>query len=335
MDSVTHIVLGACIGEALLGKKIGKKALIIGAAAQSIPDVDFVASFWMKPAEELLAHRGITHSFLFVLVLSPALGYVFQRLLKNSVPAIKFTLFFFVEMLVHLFLDAFNNYGVGWFEPFSDMRISFNTIYVADPLITIFPLAATVALLLLRNHDPRRRKWWKLAVFATTIYLGICVFNKYYVSTQAARAVTAQKLPYKRYFTTPAPLQSVLWMVVTGDEKGYYVSYRSVFDRDQNFAFTYFPVNEDYLDTLAHHEDVAHLKKFSNGFYTVEKWGDTLVFNDLRFGQIIGWQDPKERFVFHYFIQHPTANDLVVQRGRFAKWDWRVLRLFIKRTLGN
>jgi inner membrane protein len=335
MDSVTHIVLGACIGEALLGKKIGKKALIIGAAAQSIPDVDFVASFWMKPAEELLAHRGITHSFLFVLVLSPALGYVFQRLLKNSVPAINFNLFFFIEMLVHLFLDAFNNYGVGWFEPFSDLRISFNTIYVADPLMTLFPLVAAIALLLLKTHDPRRRKWWKLAVFATTIYLGICVFNKYYVSLQAAEAVAKQKLPYKSYFTTPAPLQSVLWMVVTGDENGYYVSYRSVFDRNNDFAFSYFPVNEHFLDTLAHREEVEQLKKFSNGFYTVEKWGDTLVFNDLRFGQIIGWQDPKERFVFHYFIQHPDANPLVVQRGRFAKWNWRVLRLFIKRTLGN
>jgi len=30
---------------------------------------------------------------------------------------------------------------------------------------------------------------------------------------------------------------------------------------------------------------VMDLKTFSQGYYTVEKWKDTLVFNDLRFGQ--------------------------------------------------
>ncbi len=35
----------------------------------------------------------------------------------------------------HIFVDAFNNYGVGWFEPFSKTRITFNTIYVADPFL--------------------------------------------------------------------------------------------------------------------------------------------------------------------------------------------------------
>ena len=57
MDSLTHIVLGACIGEAMLGKKLGKKAMLIGAIAQSLPDIDFVAALWLGPAENLLAHR--------------------------------------------------------------------------------------------------------------------------------------------------------------------------------------------------------------------------------------------------------------------------------------
>ena len=36
------------------------------------------------------------------------------------------------------FIDAFNNYGVGWFEPFSHERISFNAIYVAKVDTTNF-----------------------------------------------------------------------------------------------------------------------------------------------------------------------------------------------------
>ena len=63
MDTVTHIVLGACVGDAVLGQKVGKKALIAGAIAQSIPDIDFISALWLSPAEQLLAHMGITHSF--------------------------------------------------------------------------------------------------------------------------------------------------------------------------------------------------------------------------------------------------------------------------------
>lgn len=335
MDSITHIVLGACIGDAILGKQIGKKAMVLGAVAQSIPDFDFVSSFWLSPAEQLLAHRGITHSFLFVSMASALLGFTFNRLVKKQVTVPAMSVFFLLEMMIHLFLDAFNNYGIGWLEPFSDVRISFNTVYVADPLMILFSLVPVTALLLLPARSNKRKMWWKLSLFCSVLYLGLCSVNKYYVSTQANESISRQHLPHQRHFTTPAPLQCFLWLVVTGNNSGYYVGYRSVFDKPGDIKFSYFPVNEHYLDTIVHHKDVQHLKNFSNGFYTVEKWGDTLVFNDLRFGQIIGWQNPKERFVFHYFLEHPEQNTLVIQRGRFARWTRREVWLFIRRVMGK
>ena len=42
MVSITHIALGACMGEAFSGKQLGKKATLWGAIAQSIPDIDFI-----------------------------------------------------------------------------------------------------------------------------------------------------------------------------------------------------------------------------------------------------------------------------------------------------
>ena len=39
MDSLTHLVLGAAIGEAVLGKKIGRKAMLWGVLADTIPAV--------------------------------------------------------------------------------------------------------------------------------------------------------------------------------------------------------------------------------------------------------------------------------------------------------
>jgi inner membrane protein len=75
--------------------------------------------------------------------------------------------------------------------------------------------------------------------------------------------------------------------------------------------------------------------QFSQGYYTVEHWGDTLVFNDLRFGEIRGWADPKARFVFHYFLQWPGHNAVVVQRGRMSGWNRRTVRVFWRRIWGN
>ena len=42
MDSFTQIVLGAACGEAVLGRKIGNKALLFGAICGTIPDLDVI-----------------------------------------------------------------------------------------------------------------------------------------------------------------------------------------------------------------------------------------------------------------------------------------------------
>jgi inner membrane protein len=122
---------------------------------------------------------------------------------------------------------------------------------------------------------------------------------------------------------------------VAGNDTGYYVGLRSVFDSKKEITFQYFPRNDSLLDPLKEHEDVHKLIRFSQQFYTVEKWTDTLVFNDLRFGQIVGWRDPREKFVFHYFLDEGYDNKMVVQRGRFAKWDKITVKTLLSRIRGN
>ena len=47
MDSITQIVLGAACGEAVLGKKIGNRALLFGAIGGTIPDLDVFVGKWL------------------------------------------------------------------------------------------------------------------------------------------------------------------------------------------------------------------------------------------------------------------------------------------------
>lgn len=336
MDSLTHIALGACMGEAFAGRKLGKKAMLWGALAQSIPDIDFITSFWMGTSNNLLAHRGFTHSFLFCILITPVFALLAERWHRpHNVRLGKWMLFFGGVIFIHVFIDAFNNYGVGWLEPFSHKRISFNAIYVADPFFSIWPGIAFVALLVVNRWTPKRKKWWRMGLGLSALYLVYCLFNKAKIDSDVKDILQKQQISYSRYFTTPAPLQNWLWYVVAGNDSGYYVGFRSLFDSEKKIAFEYFPRNDSLLQPVSDHEDLHRLIRFSQQFYTAEKWSDTLVFNDLRFGQIIGWQYPRERFVFHYFLQHPDDNYMVVQRGRFAKWDWKVIKAFIARIKGN
>jgi inner membrane protein len=322
MDSITHIVLGACIGELILDKNAGRKAILWGALAQSVPDIDFIAGIWMPVSTELLAHRGITHSFLFAFIAAFFLALIAARWHKaEPISMRKWFWFFLIEIGCHLFLDAMNNYGIGWFEPFSSQRISFNVLYVADPLFTIISLVSFCFLLIAKTDHKHRIKWAKAGVFASLLYLCFALFNKYNIDKKVKEEIKLMGSVSDRYFTTPTLLNNFLWFVAIEDSAGYQVGYRSIFDGDAKMRINYFFKNEQLLDPVHDHKEVMELKTFSQGYYTVEHWGDTLVFNDLRFGQTNGWEDPKSRFAFHYYLSHPTDNDLIVQRGRFAKFN--------------
>ena len=71
MDSLTQIVLGASVAEATLGKKIGNKAIVLGAIAGTIPDLDIVTRFFVDDLTASVMHRGFSHSLIFPFVNTP------------------------------------------------------------------------------------------------------------------------------------------------------------------------------------------------------------------------------------------------------------------------
>ncbi len=330
-------MIGACIGEAIAGKKLGKKAMFIGALAQSIPDIDFIASFWNDTASNLLAHRGFTHSILFAFFVSLFLALLADHYhSKHQLGYKKWLFFFSLQIFVHLFLDVFNGYGTGLLEPFSHQRFSFNTIFVADPFFSIWPAIAFVALLILKSTTGNRKFWWQFGLLGSIFYLSYCIYNKRQVDAEVKEIIQLQKIEPLDFITTPTPLNNWLWYIVVQEKKGFKIGYRSVFDSKKVIDFQYFPRNDSLLTPLKDHEELQHLIRFSQGYYTVEQWKDKLVFNDLRFGQIVGWHNSNEDFVFHYFLNRTeNENSLVVQRGRFYKWNKETIASLIKRIQGN
>jgi inner membrane protein len=336
MDSLTHIVLGACVGEAAFSKKLGKKALLLGAFAQSFPDVDGLASLFLSPTENLLFHRSITHSFLFVLLAAPVLAWIFGRIFPSSqLPWPKLTVFFVLQMVLHLLLDTCNAYGTQLFWPFSDSRFSFDLLFVADPLFSLPLLISVLAFLVLKKHHPLRKKWLMAGSLLSAFYLVLAVSNKAAVDQQVEQTLQEQQIPYTAFVTKPTAFNTWLWYVMVPAEEGYYIGYRSVFDdKDYPTPFEYYPKKEYLLPSGDASGDIDRLKTFADGHYTVEQHGDSLFFNVLRFGRIAGWDQEDTDFTFHYYLNEGFDNALVMQRGRVREWNFGTMIRMMRRIKG-
>ncbi|HEV2353277.1 MAG TPA: metal-dependent hydrolase, partial [Puia sp.] len=271
MDSLTHIVLGAAIGELVAGRKLGKKALVIGAVANSLPDLDFLGAFWLDTSRDVCFHRGITHSFLMVLTAAPLLAVLARRLFRQAaIGLLGWTLFFWIELFTHVFIDAFNTYGTGWFEPFDHYRVSFNALFVADPFYSVWLGLAALALVIIRRGHPARRRWAWFGLLMSTVYLGYGLANKSNVDRAVERQLAARGMADRHFFTTPTPFNCWLWYVVVADSTGFYTGYRSVFDAaERPVQLAWHPRNEEALDEFRARTDVGYLLRFSQGYYTV------------------------------------------------------------------
>ncbi|GGK73251.1 metal-dependent hydrolase [Rufibacter glacialis] len=336
MDSLTHAALGACLGDLLLSKKLGKRALLWGAVAANLPDLDVAAALWLEPYQNLLVHRGATHSLLFALVAALLLSALAHRWYKDrQISWGQFFLFFLVQLVVHDLVDTCTAYGTGLLEPFQHHRFSFHLLYVADPFFSLGSAVALVALLWLKDTHPARWRWAVAGLVLPALYLGYAVSNQIQVREKVIASLEKQKLPYSGFFVTPTPLNNWLWYVVAQAEAGYYVGHVSVFSPPElTTKFQYFPQNKTLLTSAPDQQEVQELQKFARGYYTVERRNDSLVFNVLRYGQIMGWQNPRNPFTFHYYL-YPQGidNKLVMQRGRLRGWNQEALKAMFKMIL--
>lgn len=336
MDSLTHATLGACIGRLMLGKPLGRKALLWGVVAQNMPDIDGVANLWLPTSEGLLAHRGLTHSLPVGLVAAAGFALIAHRWQRSSgVSAWQWFVFFAVQLSIHDLIDTTNAYGTGLLEPFSHERFSVHLLYVLDPLFTLPLLVSTLVLLGYHRRYNVGRAWAVAGLTWALLYVGIAFISKTITNRDIRQSLLAVNIPETQFFITPTPFNSLLWYAVAKNKSGYSVGYRSVFDKpDHRTAFTFFPQQKPLLAGIRASAEVSRLVRFADGYYTVERDGRGLAIDVLRFGQAGGWQHSAAPFVFRYQLGNETANRLVVQRGRFEGWTRPVITDYFRRISG-
>ena len=176
MDSLTQIILGAAVGEAVLGRKIGNKAMLYGAIAGTIPDLDVISSLFNDTVTALEVHRGFTHSILFSVLFAPILAFLVTRFeaYKNLKD---WSWLFFWTFITHPILDAQTTWGTQLFWPL-DIRLAFKNVFVVDPLYTIPFLVLLIFAMRQKKASRKRRLYNNWGLIISSSYLILTLILK-------------------------------------------------------------------------------------------------------------------------------------------------------------
>ena len=331
MDSLTQIVLGASVGEAVLGKKVGNKALVYGALAGTIPDLDIFIGGFSDTVSAIEFHRGFSHSIVFALLASPLLGWLAAKFHAEATWK-DWALLFFLGFITHSLLDIFTTWGTQFFWPL-DYRIALNSIFVIDPMYTLPFLCTTTAVLFYKRNSKTRRFINVAGLFWSSSYLVLTLFIKTVVEERFTAALDEQNIAYEQMSTRPSAFHTILWNANVDTEDAYLLGEYSFFDT-QPIRFTRYPKNREQFAAVEKEDMVKRLIVISKGWYLVSEEQGQLYFNDLRFG-VRPKPDGTKEFVFKYALT-PSPEGLQVEETPKSAEDGRFLmNVLWQRIQGN
>lgn len=334
MDSLTQIVLGAAIGEKTLGKKLGNKALLYGAIAGTIPDLDVWVGKLLDPITAIAIHRGFSHSILFFVLLSPILGWLLCKIeKKNNISFKQATIFWFLGLFTHALLDAFTTWGTQLLYPF-DIRFSMHSIFVIDPLYTIPFLVCMLLVMRYERTNPKRQSLTNLGLIISSTYLLFTVFVQQIVKSKFEARLLEENISYNRKITKPSPMNIILWNAIIETDTGYYLADYSFFDT-QAISFNFYPKNADLLTAIQNEKVVRQLQWISEGWWLMTQKDGQLFLNDIRFGLLTADRQNPE-FSFSYeLIEDNNSVQAIEVTNKFRGRAGELLAKLWTRLKGN
>jgi len=333
MDSLTQIVLGAAVGEAVLGKKIGNKAMLYGAIAGTIPDLDIFASYFTDTVTALEIHRGFSHSIFFSVLFAPIFGWLISKIERRSIASWKdWSLLMFWGLFTHPVLDSFTTWGTQLFWPF-EIRLAFKNIFVIDPLYTLPFLIFLILAMRAERGSQRRRKMNNLGLIISSIYLIISIGLKGITYLKFEEALEIQNISFLQIQTKPAPFNTILWTANVELEDAYLIGNYSLFDTNP-ILFKSYPKNHELLGALKSEDKVKRLIAISNGWYTISQKVDQLYFNNLQFG-VLDSNAEIPNFVFSYSLIQENDEMFIEEVKRNPEEAKKLLMNLGSQILGN
>lgn len=284
MDSLTQLTLGAAVGEALLGRRVGRRAALWGGALGTLPDLDVLFPFG-DAVQELTYHRGPSHSLLVLAALTPILVWLILRVHpEDRALGWRWGFLVYGVFATHVLLDALTIYGTQIFWPLPLPPASWGTIFVIDPLYTLPLLIGVTAALVMRRTQPRGHWLNGAGLVLSTLYLAWGIGAKLHVMGVVETQLAGAAIPRERISVHPTPFNSLLWRVLVMKPTGYDEGFYSILDPARPLALSHHPSHPELLAGLQDQWSVQRLAWFTQGFYGVGREGDAVVITDLRMG---------------------------------------------------
>jgi membrane-bound metal-dependent hydrolase YbcI (DUF457 family) len=332
MDSLTQIALGIATAELVAGKKLGNKTFLYGAILGTIPDLDIVVGKFLSDVDGVAIHRGLSHSLLFFLFLSPVLGWMISKIEKNTITINKATLLAFWCLLTHVLLDVFTSWGTQVLWPLQ-YRFALKTIFVIDPLYTI-PLLISLVFVWKNKDYLIRRKYLIRGLAISSSYLLLTCILKLFAVYQFEKALQSEHLDYQELIVKPTAFNCIVWNANVATSEGYYLADYSLFD-SQPIRFTFYTKNQELEKKLVDSQDFQELKKISEGWYLVTEHNNRVYFNDLRFG-LLNDNPENPQFAFSYEMIPLSDGKYWAKEVPKAKRDGKaLLQKIFTRIKGN
>lgn len=284
MDSLTQLTAGAAVGQAVLGSRVGRRAMLWGAILGTLPDLDVFLPV-DGPVEAFVSHRGFSHSLFLLALVSPLAGWLISRVHPDTRKYLKrWMLLAFLVLESSVLIDYLTVYGTQIFWPFDTTPRAWPIFFIIDPLFTLPLVAGCLAALLMTGN---RRLGHRLNTAGLLLCLSYTVWAagvREFADHQVVSKLERQNVSFSSLTATPAPFTTMLHRYVGIDGDTYFETYYSIFDGDTPLFVSRFPRNLELLRGLEEHRPVARLRWFTRGFYALAREGEEIVVSDLRMG---------------------------------------------------
>ena len=327
VDWITQAALGALIGELMMGRRLGNRALAWGAFLGILPELDVVIYPLLDTARKLAWHRGPSHSLVVMAAGSYALAHGLAKIWKrDKISKAQAGALVFAVWSAHVLADCFTVEGAAVMWPFSDQRVAFNFLYHIDFLFT-GPLLVTVLWLAFlrevkvkkprgkKSAPPSKRRklcYWGLGLSSAYALLGVGM--KFVASAGFDADLARRGVKYERRMEAPAPYNLLFWRAVVDRKDEFWMGYRSVFEfHETPVRWTVYPKGKEALAGVAELRETKTLTGFSDGWWIARPNAKGAWLGDVRHAESRTWGSKKgtvdSRMAFSWVIDATAKSD--------------------------
>lgn len=281
MDSLSQIVLGASMAHVVLGGKLGRRALLLGAVGGTLPDLDVLVPY-ADAIESFTYHRSWSHSLFVLTLISFPVAWLCKRFIRMAdVPYARWWLASWLVLVTHPLLDGFTVYGTQIWWPLDVSPTAWGSVFIIDPIYTL-PLVIGVAM-------AWRRRWSQArpvvvaSLLISTGYLGWTLFAQHVTQQRVAATLARSDITASHVLIAPLPF-SLLWRVVVVTDEHYLEGYGSLLDSEPQIDLQRYDNGRQSCKQWLALGPVQRMDWFTNGLFALSVRGDQLVLTDLRMG---------------------------------------------------